>query len=208
MKRVLVVDDHALIRDGIKSLLETENFEVVGEAETGAGAVDLALKLHPDLILMDIHMPVMDGLDALKQIKTLLPDIHVVMLTVSEEDDDLVRAINLGANGFLLKQINSADFVELLEDMDNGNAVMTRKTMARVMRIFPKNVVIEKEDILTEREFEILKLISEGKSNRDIAVAIDLSENTVKTHLKSIMQKLNASNRTEAVMVAARQHLI
>jgi DNA-binding NarL/FixJ family response regulator len=208
MKRVLVVDDHSLFRDGVVSLLEAGDYEVVAQAETGEQALELARALLPELVLMDIHMPGMGGLAALRQIKTELPGIYVVMLTVSEDDDELLTAVKYGANGFLAKQIQSAEFVQMLAGLEKGDAAISRKTMTQLLQSIPKQQAREKVGPLSEREREVLLLVARGKSNREIAESIGLSENTVKFHLKTLMQKLNAANRAEAVMLAAQKKLI
>ena len=208
--RVLVADDHSLFRDGIVSLLEAAGFEVVGQVGDGQAAIDAAQRLRPDLVLMDITMPVIGGLEALRQIRSLLPDIKVVMLTVSENDSDLFEAIRVGANGYLLKNLNASEFLEMLEGFDHGEAVMTRETTARLMRGFA-DLAYQQDtspDRLSPRELELLKLVAEGLSNKAIGQRLSVSVNTVKYHMKNILQKLGAQNRTEAVMMAIRSGLI
>jgi RNA polymerase sigma factor (sigma-70 family) len=190
------------------SLLEAGDYEVVGQAETGEQAVQMARSLRPELILMDIHMPGMGGLEALRAIKAEMPEIYVVMLTVSEDDDELLNAVKYGANGFLAKQIQSAEFVQMLEGLEKGDAAMSRKTMTQLMHHIPRRDAREKVELLTERERQVLLLVAKGKSNREIAELIDLSENTIKFHLKTLMQKLSAANRAEAVMIASQKRLI
>ncbi len=208
--RVLVADDHSLFRDGIVSLLEAAGFEVVGQVGDGHAAIESARLLRPDLILMDITMPEMNGLEALRQIRFTLPDTKVVMLTVSEDDSDLFEAIRLGASGYLLKSLNADEFLEMLKGLSRGEAVMTRETTARLMRGFA-DLADQQEpspDRLSPRELELLQLVAEGLSNKAIGQQLSVSVNTVKYHMKNILQKLGAQNRTEAVMMAIRSGLI
>jgi len=208
--RVLVADDHSLFRDGITSLLEASGFEVVGQVGDGLAAVREAVRLNPDLVLMDITMPEMTGLEALRQIKQLAPEIPVVMLTVSDEDRDLFQAIRCGALGYLLKDLTANEFLKMLEGVQHGEAAMTRKTAARLIQGFG-TLSSERRDArldLTTREIELLRLVSEGLSNRTIAQRLSISENTVKYHMKNIFQKLNVQNRTEAATSAIQSGLL
>ena len=206
--KILVVDDHSLFRDGIISLLEAGGHTVIGQAHTGAEAVEQALSLQPELVLMDIHMPVMSGLDALKKIKAEQPDIKVVMLTVSEEDKDLLEAIRSGANGYLLKHINSSEFFKLLENLEHGDAAILPSMATRLFKYVSQTGGDVEKSPLSDREMEVLKLISAGKSNREIAGDLSLSENTIKFHIKNILQKLSVANRIEAVTYAMQHGLI
>ncbi len=202
--RVLVADDHPLFRDGIVSLLEAADFEVVGQANNGLEAVAAARKLQPDLVLLDITMPEMDGLEALERIKQENPAIQVVMLTVSDDDEHLMAAIQNGANGYLLKNLNANQFLDMLAGLEHGEAAMTRKTTARLMAGFASfaEQARQPETKLTSRELELLRLVAEGLSNKAIGQQLDVSENTVKYHMRNILQKLNAQNRTEAATFA------
>lgn len=212
MMKILVADDHSLFRDGIISLLEAAGFEVVGHVGDGAAAVEETLRLRPELVLMDISMPRMDGLEALKQIKEKLPQTQVVMLTVSDEDSDLLEAIKSGGDGYLLKSQNAEGFLASLRSLDRGEMSLTRQMSTRVI----KNLVDasgedqdkSEESKLTEREIELLQLAAQGLSNKAIARELSISENTVKYHIKKILQKLDAQNRTEAVSYAIREELI
>jgi DNA-binding NarL/FixJ family response regulator len=206
--RVLVVDDHSLFRDGIVSLLEAGGHEVVGQGSNGLEAIDLAEALRPDLILLDIHMPVMTGLTALKQIKARTPGVNVVMLTVSEEDKDILESIRAGANGYLLKQINAAEFFQLLESMQRGEAAISPSVATRLVRHLGPSDSRSQRALLSERELEVLRLVADGKPNHEIAAALSVSENTVKFHLKNILQKLNVSNRLEAVRAATQMGIL
>ncbi|RME48279.1 MAG: DNA-binding response regulator [Caldilineae bacterium] len=208
--RVLVADDHSLFRDGIISLLEAAGFEVVGQVGDGEAAVEAALRLHPDLILLDISMPKLTGLEALRQIRAQLPDARVVMLTVSDRDDDLFAAIEAGAHGYLLKSLTGDEFLEMLDGLQRGEAALTRQMTARLLKGFHGDRTDSGQSVpaLTPRELELLQLVAHGLSNKAIARQLSVSENTVKYHLKNIMQKLDVQNRTEAVSRALRDGLI
>lgn len=208
--RVLVVDDHSLFRDGIVSLLDAAGFTVVGQAGDGNAAVQESIRLRPELVLLDIHMPEMNGLDALKRIKSILPETRVVILTVSEDEAFLADAIKSGADGYLLKHLSAPEFIQMLEGLKRGEAAITRKTAAYLMKQIAQPDSRQDKPVaqLTEREIEILRLLAEGLSNKSISERLSLSENTIKYHLKNILQKLNVQNRTEAVMYAVRNNLI
>ena len=208
--RILVVDDHSLFRDGIVSLLEAAEHRVVGQVGDGNSAVEAVRRLHPDLVLMDISMPQKNGLSALGEIKETCPETKVIMLTVSEADDDLFAAIEAGADGYLHKNIHAPQFLDMLSGVENGEAAISRKTAARLMQGYQR----KSEDppsarvTLTDREIELLQLVAEGASNTSIAQMLSISTNTVKYHLRNIMQKLDAQNRTEAVTNAIRAGII
>ena len=208
--RVLVADDHSLFRDGIISLLEAAGFEVVGQAGDGQAAVEAALRLRPDLVLLDITMPQLSGLEALRLIKRELPETQVVMLTVSDDDADLFEAVESGALGYLLKDLSADQFFEMLDGLQRGEAAMTRQTTTRLMKGLadPSLQRAEPAQSLTEREIELLRLVAEGMSNKAIAQTLSISENTVKYHVKNILQKLGVQNRTEAVTQAIRAGLL
>ena len=208
--RVLVADDHSLFRDGIISLLEAAGFEVVGQVGDGQAAVEAALRLRPDLVLLDITMPQLSGLEALRLIKRELPETQVVMLTVSDDDADLSEAVESGALGYLLKNLSADQFFEMLDGLQRGEAAMTRQTTTRLMKgladLSPQRA--EPAQSLTQREIELLRLVAEGMSNKAIAQTLSISENTVKYHMKNILQKLGVQNRTEAVTQAIRAGLL
>jgi DNA-binding NarL/FixJ family response regulator len=208
--RVLVADDHSLFRDGIIGLLEAAGLEVVGQAGDGKAAVEAALRLRPDLVLLDIAMPQMNGLEALRLIKKKLPETQVVMLTVSDDDANLFESIKSGAHGYLLKSLHTDEFLEMLDGLRRGEAAMTRQTTARLMKGFAEtsHQGVGPARSLTEREIELLQLVAEGMSNKAIAQTLSVSENTVKYHLRNILQKLDAQNRTEAVTHAIHAGLL
>jgi DNA-binding NarL/FixJ family response regulator len=208
--RVIVADDHSLFRDGIVSLLEAAGHQVVEQVGDGKSAVESAEHQQPDLVLMDINMPGMSGLEALVLIKKAAPEARVVMLTVSDDDADLFTAIKAGADGYLLKDLNASTFLEMLEGLERGDAAVTRKTAKRLMGGF-KELSRQPESAsgeLTAREFELLSLLGKGLSNKVIAQRMFISENTVKYHIRNILQKLGVQNRTEAVATALRNGLI
>lgn len=208
--RILVADDHALFRDGIVSLLEAAGFEVIGQVGDGQAAVEAAQRLRPDLVLLDITMPKMSGLEALRRIKEVLPETQAVMLTVSDDDDDLVEAIKSGAHGYLLKNLNADEFFEMLDGLQRGEAAMTRQTASRLMKkinVFT-NSPAEPAPGLTQRELQVLEWVAEGLSNKAIAQALSISENTVKYHLRNVLQKLGVQNRTQAVSRAISSGLL
>jgi DNA-binding NarL/FixJ family response regulator len=208
--RVLVADDHSLFRDGIVSLLEAAGFEVVDQVGEGRAAIKSARHHRPDLVLLDIAMPNMDGFEVLHEIKSELPDIKVVMLTVSDEDDDIVSAVRAGADGYLLKNLNADEFIDMITELATGKAAITRSTTAQLMKALASEGIgeSEPEEDLTERELELLDLVAGGASNRSIAHSLSISENTVKYHMKNILGKLGVQNRTEAVARAIHLGLI
>ena len=211
--RILVADDHSLFRDGIVSLLEAAGFQVIGQVGDGRAAVEAARRLHPDLVLMDLSMPGMTGLEALRAIRADMPDVQVVMLTVSDEDSDLFDAIRSGARGYLLKSLNADEFIELLEGLQRGDAAISRKTASRLIDGYATlsrhaSRAGPAESLLTPRETELLQLIVDGLSNKAIADRLSLSENTIKYHIKNILQKLGVQNRTEAATQALRSGLL
>lgn len=208
--RVLVADDHSLFRDGIVSLLQAAGFEVVGQVGDGQAAVEAALRLQPDLVLLDIAMPRMSGLEALRLIKKELPETQVVMLTVSDDDADLSDAIESGATGYLLKNLTTEEFFQMLDRLRRRETAMSQRVTSRLMQGLAdlSRQRPEAMESLTEREIEVLRSVAEGLSNKAVALALSISENTVKYHMKNIVQKLAVQNRTEAVTHAIRAGLL
>jgi DNA-binding NarL/FixJ family response regulator len=208
--RILLADDHALVRDGIASLLQAWGHDVVGQASDGREAVDLARALHPDLVLMDVRMPSVGGLQATAAIKASLPGVAVVMLTVSEAEDDLFEAIKLGAQGYLLKNLESDQLRGMLRAVERGEPAITPATAGRIIAEFGRRGR-EPEvdpDHLTDRELDVLRLVTDGLRNKEIAGRLGISENTVKYHLGNILAKLHAQSRTELAALAVREGLV
>ena len=212
--RVLLVDDHLLFRRGLASLIDPlEDMEVVGEAGDGREALEKARELMPDLILMDIHMPGWDGLKATRQIKEEMPYVKIVMLTVSDDDKDLFEAIKQGAQGYLLKNLSPEELFELLRGVYRGEAPISHLTAARILDEFAR--LAQKEtwvpiagNNITPREKEVLQLVAQGATNKEIASQLFIAENTVKNHLRNILAKLHLGNRVQAAAYALREGLI
>lgn len=209
--RVLLVDDHALFRKGLASLMfSRSDLEIVGEAEDGYEAIEMARMTLPDLILMDVHMPVCDGIEAVKAIKSSSPRIRIVMLSASDDDDDLFTAIRCGADGYLLKNLDPTQFFFILEGVRRGESPLSGILADRILQEFRKTETrqeppAESTEALTARETEVLELLVMGNSNKEIADALHFSENTVKLHLRNIMEKLHLQNRTQLAVYAVRQ---
>jgi DNA-binding NarL/FixJ family response regulator len=211
--RVLLVDDHALFRDGLASLLaEQADFEVVGEAENGEEAVEKARDLEPDLVLMDIYMPGVDGLTATRRIKEELASVKIVILTISEEDQKLFEAVKSGAQGYLLKKMTAQQFLELLRGISRGEAPISHAMAAKILAEFARQAPRDPQSVpgvqLTPREREVLELLTKGATNKEIGTALGISENTVKNRLKSILEKLHLENRVQAVVYALEMGLV
>ncbi len=208
--RIVIADHHSLFRDGIISLLEAAGHEVVAQEGDGRAALDAARRLKPDLALLEVSMPEMDGFEVLQRIKTEFPEMCVVMLTASNEHDHLFTAIELGADGYLLKDIDAQEFLELLNGLGQGEAAISRKMATRLMyrvRDLAQSGS-NNQDALSARELDVLALLSDGLANRAIAQRLFVSENTIKYHVRNILRKLGAQNRTEAVAQAMRKGLI
>ena len=208
--RLLLADDHTLFRKGLASLLEKQpGFEVIGEAENGAEVVRKAQADKPDLVLMDIHMPGINGLEATRQITNALPATRVVMLTISEEDKDVFEAIKCGAHGYLSKKVEPEKLRELLEGVFRGEAPLSGATAAKILKEFAAKISQNSEatpvDDLTAREKEVLQLLATGLTNKEIGIRLDIAENTVKNHLKNILAKLHLQNRVQAATLAIQQ---
>jgi DNA-binding NarL/FixJ family response regulator len=205
--RVLIADDHTVLRHGLRLILDSaDGLTVVGEAADGEAAVAIALELKPDVVLMDVNMPVIDGIEATRRIRTAQPDIQVLMLTISQKDKDLIGAIKAGAKGYLLKSAESSEVIESIQRVASGEAILPPNMMARVLDELANPAPEPKQ--LTERETDILKLVAQGLGNKEIAGELHISENTVKTHVRHILEKLNLSNRAEAAAYAVRTGLI
>jgi len=214
MIRVLLADDHVLFRKGMAALLKScKNIQVVGEAGDGLEALDVARKTLPEVVLMDIHMPKCNGLEAIGLFKREMPLVKIVMLTVSDDNKDLFKAIKSGAQGYLLKNLEPDQLYDCLESISRGESplsgVIAAKILQEFMRLSPVPEQETEENIegLTVRETTILHLVAEGKTNKEIASELVISENTVKIHLRNILEKLHMKNRIQVAVYAARQEL-
>jgi DNA-binding NarL/FixJ family response regulator len=212
--RVLIADDHALFRDGMRSLLEARGIDVVAEARTGTEAVEL-VQLHvPDVVLMDLQMPEMTGLEAIRLISALGLVTRIVVLTASDSDADLFDAIKSGAHGYLPKDLEAAQFFALIEGVTRGEPALTPGLARKVLGEFARPTTSGNErktdpELLTPREQEVLELLVAGiTSNRDLADRLSVSENTVKYHLRNILDKLHVQNRAQVIAFAVRHGLV
>jgi DNA-binding NarL/FixJ family response regulator len=208
--RILIADDHALFRESLRTLLEARGHEVVGEAANGEQAVVRARQQRPDLVLMDLAMPVLDGLSAIKILAAEQLDVKVVALTASEDDRSLFEAIKSGAQGFLLKNLEADEFFSLLEAVARGEPALTPALARKLLKEFQKpGQAKDSPDALTDREMDVLRCLVEGvTSNRRLAERLGVSENTVKFHIRNILDKLHLNNRAQAVAFALRHHIV
>jgi DNA-binding NarL/FixJ family response regulator len=214
--RVLLVEDQPLIRGGFRALLDAEDdIEVVGEAADGQEAVEKAQELMPDVVLMDIRMPKRSGIEATENIKDLMPHVKILMLTISDEEADLYDAIKAGATGYLLKEISTDEVTAAIRAVADGQSQISPSMAAKLLTEFKSMIQRTGEDQrlvpaprLTGRELEVLKLVATGKNNRDIARALFISENTVKNHVRNILEKLHLHSRMEAVVYAMREKIL
>ncbi len=210
--RVLIADDHLLFRDGLKSLLEARGVEVVAEAQNGKQAVEMARHFKPDIVLMDLTMPEMGGLDATRVLTADESETRVVVVTASEDDADLFEAIKSGAQGFIPKNLEASQFFELLDGVTRGEPALTPGLARKVLREFAKPEEPKEEKTatsLTEREREVLELLVQGiTSNKELAQRLVVSENTVKYHLRNILDKLHVQNRAQVIAYALRHRLV
>lgn len=211
LARVLLVDDHALFRDGLASLLTAWDMEIVGQASDGQDGVEKARALRPDLVLMDVNMPRLNGLEATRIIKAERPDTKVVIVTVSDAEENLFDAVKSGAEGYILKNASGEEFGRLLSNLARGEPAMSPGLARRLLDEFARGGSKtrgqgEIEESLTPREQEVLEQVAGGKTNREVGSILFISEETVKYHLKNIMQKLHLRNRAEVVAWAIHHH--
>ncbi|KNH15551.1 chemotaxis protein CheY [Priestia megaterium] len=208
--RILIIDDHSQAREGIRDILEEyEDFLIVGEGKNGEEAIHLTEELMPDIILMDIQMPVMDGLEATKRIKLQFPYVKIVMITVSDDITDLFDALKKGAQGYLVKNLQSELWYEYLQAFALDEVPMSKEIAFQILKDFVKNKSEPAEKTpLSAREFEVLKLVASALSNKEISEKLFISEHTVKSHLKNILSKLHLDNRVQLTKYAYQQGLM
>jgi two-component system NarL family response regulator len=207
--RVLIADDHALFRKGIESLVSSEpGFEVVGEATSGAHAVTQAMELLPDVVLMDLSMPDGGGLEATRRIKENAPGVHIIMLTASDDGEDLLAAVKSGAHGYLLKKIDPKVLFSTIRGVMRGEPAISPRMAGRLLDELARLSHPRRGQDLSARELEVLTLVVQGKTNKEIASVLAVAENTVKNHLKSILEKLEVENRVQAACLAIRERLV
>lgn len=216
--RVLLVDDHALLREGLAGIIAAQpDLEVAGQAGDGLAAVVMAQELKPDLVLMDVQMPALGGIDAARQIREQLPETTIVMLTVRDDDEKLLEALKAGAQGYLLKDIHSREMLAMLRGALRGEAALSPRMAGRVLAEFqrmnarvPTYFAAEEDDLidLTRRELETLSVAARGASDREIAEELCISVHTVKSHMRNILAKLHVNSRREAARVARSKGLL
>jgi two-component system NarL family response regulator len=213
--RVVICDDHALFRRGLAMVLEGEpDIDVVGEASDGEEAVATCEELAPDVVLMDVRMPKRSGIEATRTIAEVVPTARIVMLTVSDEEEDLYEAIKAGAAGYLLKEISIDEVASAIRQVVGGQSLITPSMASKLLVEFTNLAkrADERQSVLsprlTGRELEVLKLVAQGMSNKDIATALFISENTVKNHVRNILEKLHLHSRMEAVVYAVREKIL
>jgi RNA polymerase sigma factor (sigma-70 family) len=211
--RVVVVDDQELFRRGLAMLLDAEpDIEVVGEASNGAGAVELASAEGPDVVLMDVRMPRQSGIESCLAMKDTVPSARIIMLTVSDDESDLYDAVKNGASGYLLKDSSIDEVAQAIRVVADGQSLITPSMAIKLLDEFKQmsrnDRVVTTSPKLTERELEVLRLVAQGLNNREIAKQLFISENTVKNHVRNILEKLQLHSRMEAVMYAVREKLL
>lgn len=210
--RVLIVDDHTLFRSGVRLVLERQtDFVVVGEASNGLEGVKRAKQLKPDVMLLDLHMPGTSGLEAISLLREEAPQTEVIMLTVSEDGDDLLEALRIGARGYLLKNIETDFLLDSIRRAAKGESVISPQMagkLADVMRQTPRNTPAAEPDRLTPREREIIGMLARGLSNKEIARTLDVAESTVKIHVQGVLRKLNLASRVQAAVYAVEHGLV
>jgi DNA-binding NarL/FixJ family response regulator len=213
--RVMIVDDHALFRRGLNMVLEAEEgIEVVGEAGDGTEAIANAEEAMPDVVLMDVKMPKRSGIEATIAMKDLLPNCKILMLTISDEESDLYEAIKAGASGYLLKEISIEEVANAVRAVHAGQSLISPSMASKLLTEFATMVkrTDERQTLpaprLTNRELEVLKLVARGSNNRDISKELFISENTVKNHVRNILEKLHLHSRMEAVVYAVREKML
>ncbi len=209
--RLMLADDHRMLREGLRRSMTEQGFSVVGEAADGAQAVELAHRLQPDVVLMDVTMPELDGVGATREIRASLPNVRVVMLTMHADEDVLASAIRAGASGYLVKDCSTREIAEAVRMAASGETIISPNLAAsmldEVRKLDPADTA-EEQRVVTRREEEVLQLIANGCSTPEVAEQLYISHKTVKNHLASIYQKLDARDRTQAVLQAVRMGIV
>jgi DNA-binding NarL/FixJ family response regulator len=224
MIRILLADDHPIVREGLRAVLETQpDFEVIAEAASGDEALRLALNLQPDILLLDLEMPIMDGVEAIRRLRQQQPAARIIVFTAFDNDERIIHAVQAGANGYLLKGSPRGEIFQAIRITMEGGSLLQPVVASKLLRHVghqanPKPIDISPSQVhnlytppyepLTERELEVLNLLAQGMPNKEIAAQLIISERTAKFHVSSIMGKLGATNRTEAVSLAAQKGLI
>jgi NarL family two-component system response regulator YdfI len=208
--RVLITDDHLIVREGLRLILETvDGIEIAGEASDGAECLALVPKCKPDVILMDLQMPRMDGITAIGRLRSEYPEIAIVILTTYNEDDLMIRGLQAGARGYLLKDSSREILLDTIQAAAKGETLLKPEILARVLAARPAPIAVPPVDsTLTERELEVLQSAARGERNKEIAYKLGITERTVKAHLASIYQKFNVDSRAAAVAVAAQKGIL
>jgi NarL family two-component system response regulator LiaR len=206
---ILIVDDHAIVRQGLRTYLDLQpDMHVVGEAPDGKKGVEMVRDLLPEIVLMDLVMPGMDGVEATREITAISPSTRVIVLTSFSEDEQVFNSIKAGAQGYLMKDVLPQELARAIRTVHRGEAQLDPEIARKLMHEFSNPQPAKPKHDLTERELEVLSLISQGKSNKDISEELVLSEKTVKTHVSNILQKLHLSDRTQAAVYALRQKIV
>ncbi len=211
--RVLLTDDHIVMRTGLRALLERQpNLEVVGECENGRETVELAASLRPDVVVMDVGMPILNGIEAAKMIVSKHPTIAVVILSMHADESYVMRALKAGVRAYLLKESAAADLISAIQAVSQGKSFFSPK-VSRILaedyvRVLKQKGAVDSYDLLTDREREILQLLAEGKANKEVATSLNISPYTVETHRGHILQKLNLHNAADLVLYAVRKGIV
>jgi DNA-binding NarL/FixJ family response regulator len=208
--KILIADDHLVVREGLSVMLSREkDIVVLGQAGNGCEAVKLAAELSPDIVLMDLRMPEMDGVEAIRQIKAVQPEVKFIILTTYDDDDYIFKGIEAGARAYLLKDTPREELFKAIRAVSSGESLIEPGVAARVLDRFAElSRQVQPLKTLSDRELEVLALIAKGTSNKEIAITLSITESTVKTHIQSIFNKLEVNDRTEAVTEALRQGII
>jgi DNA-binding NarL/FixJ family response regulator len=208
--RILIVDDHPIVRDGLVAILSTQaDMDVVGQADSGAEALQRFSQLDPDVILLDLEMPGMDGLQVIKQLRQIQPAVKIVVFTAFDTDERILSALQAGAKGYLLKGAPRSELFNAIRVVHQGGSLLQPVVASRLLnQLAGQGAAAEPTAELTSREHDVLRLLAQGRQNKEIAAELFITERTVKFHITSILAKLDASNRTEAVTIALQQGLV